>query len=114
MIVSCFGVECLDEIKRIQPTLDTALLLLSRRPVAELLDTAVEHGHRTVHPYDTMVDRAFIAEADARGLTVNAWTDRDDSESRLRKLIELGVAGLITGAPESATRMLTAVPRNAP
>jgi glycerophosphoryl diester phosphodiesterase len=110
VILSSFGIECLDEIRLADSRYETALLLLSRRPATQLLDTAVAHGHRRIHPYDTMVDRVFIAEASARGLNVTAWTAEDDSEFRLRQLIGLGVNGLITGAPELATRLLSEAP----
>ena len=106
VIVSSFGAECMDLVRRICPEVDTAQLLLSRRPVAELLDGVVAHGHATVHPYDTMVDQEFMEAAVARGLAVNVWTAEDDSENRLAELIGLGIDGLITGAPEVARRLL--------
>lgn len=106
VIVSSFGIECMDEVRRLRPELDTAQLLLSRRPAAGLLDAVVDHGHAIVHPYESMVDARFMDEAHARGLTLNAWTAEDDSEPRLAELIRLGVDGLITGAPERAARLL--------
>lgn len=102
VILSSFGGECLDTIRDRRPDLVGAQLLLSRRPVAELLDDVVSRGLGLVHPYDTMVDQAFMQEASARGLTVNAWTAEDDSAARLGELIRLGVDGVITGAPEVA------------
>lgn len=59
-----------------------------------------------MHPYETMVDRRFMDAARERGLTVNAWTAEDESESRLAVLIGLGIDGLITGAPELARRLV--------
>jgi len=53
-----------------------------------------------------MVDRRFMDAARERGLTVNAWTAEDESESRLAALIGLGIDGLITGAPELARRLV--------
>ena len=60
VIVSSFGIECMDEVRRLRPELDTAQLLLSRRPAAGLLDAVVAHGHAIVHPYESMVDAAFM------------------------------------------------------
>lgn len=107
VIISSFGTECIDEVRRIAPNLDTALLLLSGRPTTELLRAVVDHGHSTVHPYDTMVDARFMAEATACGLRVNTWTAEDDSEARLAELIRFGVDGVITGAPELVLRLTT-------
>lgn len=102
VIVSSFGAACLAEVRNLKSELLTAQLLLSRRPASELLDRVVADGHRVVHPYDTMVDEAFMDAARARGLTVHAWTAEDDSRSRLLQLVRLGVDGLITGAPALA------------
>jgi glycerophosphoryl diester phosphodiesterase len=95
VLVSCFDVAALDLVQQRAAHLRTAMLLLSRRPAPELLDAVVEHGHATVHPYDTMVDRPFMAAALERGLTVNPWT-LEVGADRLRALVELGVDGLIT------------------
>jgi glycerophosphoryl diester phosphodiesterase len=100
VLLSCFDVAALDVVRERAPELETALLFLSRRPADELLDGAVTHGHRTVHPYDTMVDVAFMDAARALGLWVNPWLLEVGAE-RLRALVELGVDGLIT--PEVAT-----------
>lgn len=106
VLISCFGPECLAEVRRLDPGLPTAQLLLSRRPVPDLLDAVVADGHKIVHPYDTMVDADFMAEARARGLRVHAWTAEDDSPHRLATLIAFEIDGLITGAPELALDLL--------
>ncbi len=106
VLISCFGRECLAEVRRLDRGLPTAQLLLSRRPIPDLLDAVVADGHQSVHPYDTMVDADFIAEARARGLRTHAWTAEDDSPQRLATLISLGIDGLITGAPELALALL--------
>jgi glycerophosphoryl diester phosphodiesterase len=90
-IISCFDFACIDLAKGIVPT---AMLYLSRRPARDLLDAVVEHGHRVVHPYDTMVDETFMDEARARDLEVNVWLDA--GIDRMRELVALGVDGLIT------------------
>jgi len=100
VLISCFDVAALDVVKERAPHLETAWLLLSRRPAAELLDPVVDHGHTTVHPYDTMVCDTFMDAATARDLLVNTWTLEVGPE-RLRALVALGVHGLIT--PEVAT-----------
>lgn len=92
VLVSCFGFETIDLVRGRHPT---AMLYLSRRPADVLLDAVVSHGHRIVHPYDTMVDAAFMDAARARALEVNVWT-LDVGLDRYRELLDLGVDGVIT------------------
>ena len=92
VLVSCFDFGAIDLVRGRYPT---AMLYLSRKPVDVLLDAVVEHGHRIVHPYDTMVDDAFMAAARSRRLEVNVWT-LDVGLDRYRELLDLGVDGIIT------------------
>ena len=108
VVVSCFGVDALDVVKARLGRVPTAALLLSRRPAAELLDAVVERGHTTVHPYDTMVDHAFMDAARARGVVVNAWLS-DAGADRMAALYDLGVGALITGDVARARRVADAV-----
>ena len=92
VLVSCFDFGCVDLVR--DAGVDTAMLYLSRRPAPELLDAVVRHGHRVVHPYDTMVDAGFMDAARDRGLAVNVWLEAGNE--RMRELVALGVDGLIT------------------
>ncbi len=51
-----------------------------------------------VHPAHTMVDDAYMAWARKRGYRVNVWTVDDPAEAR--RLVDLGVNGLITNKPD--------------
>jgi len=106
VIVSSFGLACIDRVRARQPALSTAALLLSRRPPEQILDPVVAHGHRIVHPYDTMVTPAFMAAARDRSLEVNVWLGDDESTERIEELVKLGVDGIITSAPEQARRVV--------
>jgi glycerophosphoryl diester phosphodiesterase len=101
LLISCFGLACLDLIGERRPHLPTAVLLLSRRPAEVLLDEVVQHGHAIVHPYDTMVDPSFMAVARQRSLRVHVWLGQIDDQ-RMDQLIDLGVDGIITDAPARA------------
>jgi glycerophosphoryl diester phosphodiesterase len=107
VLISCFDVAALDLVLAEARGLSTALLYLSRRPPAELLAIAVDHGHRTVHPYDTMVDQAFMDLARDRSLQVNVWSADDAPTSRLVQLVSLGVDGLITPQVTAARSAVT-------
>ena len=95
VLISCFDFAALDLIRTEAPAIPTGMLYLSRRPAAELLDRVIDHGHKLVHPYDTMVDETFVGEARARRLQVNVWFGQADT-ARLRTLVDLGVDGLIS------------------
>jgi len=107
VLISSFGSGCLDRVRAMAPNLSTAMLYLSRRPVDDLLNEVVRHGHRIVHPYDTMVNDEFMIGARRRSLSVNVWVDQLTDE-RLGQLIELAVDGIITHEYE---RVLRAVGR---
>lgn len=105
VIVSCFGLGCIDRVVELRPGTPTALLLLSRRPPAEVLLADVHERHRTVHPYVSMVDEAFMRRARELGLRVNAWSAGQESTDEVQALIGLGVDGLITESHQQAIRL---------
>jgi glycerophosphoryl diester phosphodiesterase len=61
-------------------------------------------GCGTWSPYFRNVDAARVAEAHALGLKVLPWTVNDPAE--MRRLVHLGVDGLITDAPDVARTTL--------
>ncbi len=52
----------------------------------------------------TVVDERFVDAAHAAGLALHVWTVND--EARMRRLVELGVDGIITDLPTMLTRVL--------
>ncbi|MEO3435326.1 glycerophosphodiester phosphodiesterase [Inquilinus sp. CAU 1745] len=52
----------------------------------------------------TVVDRRFVETAHARGLQVHVWTI--DEEAEMRRLLDLGVDGLMTDRPSLLKRVL--------
>jgi len=104
VLISCFGVGSLDHIRNRRPDLETAHLVLSRRPAKEVVQTCVEHGHRVIHPYISMVDEGVMKIARDHDLMVNVWTGFDETDENLEALIALEVDGVITGYPERALR----------
>ena len=104
ILVSCFGIACLDRVRELCPELPTAQLLLSRRPARQVIGPCIKHGHKTVHPYVSMVNETFMAEAEANGLTVNVWTGFDEGPEVVDELIAIGADGMITGYPLRAVQ----------
>jgi len=109
VLVSCFDFAAIDVVRAEAPTVPTAMLYLSRRPAADLLERAADHGHEIVHPYDTMVDAAFVDLARERSIAVNVWLG-DGGPARLETLVELGVDGLITAEVAEARRAIDLSP----
>ena len=101
VLVSSFGPACLERVRALAPHLPRAVLLFRRGDPDELIDAVVSAGHGVVHPYEPHVDEAFVAAARRRGVVVNAWTIRDD-QATIDRLVDLGIDGIITGAPEGA------------
>jgi glycerophosphoryl diester phosphodiesterase len=60
--------------------------------------------HQARHPEHTMVDARFMAWARRRGYQVNTWTVDDPAE--MRRLVDLGVDGIITNVPDVLGRFL--------
>jgi glycerophosphoryl diester phosphodiesterase len=54
--------------------------------------------HEARHPKHTMVDASYMAWARRRGYRVNTWTVDDPDE--MRRLIDLGVDGIVTNVPD--------------
>jgi glycerophosphoryl diester phosphodiesterase len=53
----------------------------------------------------TVVDRRFVEAAHAVGLAVHVWTV--DDEASMRRLVDLGVDGIITDLPTTLSRVLS-------
>jgi len=64
--------------------------------------------HEARHPEHTMVDARYMAWARRRGYRVNTWTVDDPEE--MRRLIRLGVDGIITNVPDVLHDVLDACP----
>jgi glycerophosphoryl diester phosphodiesterase len=87
--------------RHLPPAVPLALLRERRatRAAHALLRAAADHPH---HP---LIDESLMAWARRRGLRVNAWTVDDPTEAR--RLLRLGVHGLITNRPGEIRRVTT-------
>lgn len=86
--------------RTIAPFLTLAALEKKRhRPLALL----AQKGATVWSPRHTLVTKKALAEAHKAGLLVKPWTV--NKPSRMKKLIELGVDGLITDRPDLAGRL---------
>ena len=97
-IVSCFEIVELLKIKEIEPTLRIGYLiprvLTNIRIIKRYVLRAIKNEFYSIHPNYQVVDREFVELAHDNGLKVNVWTVNE--ESIMRKLIDLGVDGIMT------------------
>jgi glycerophosphoryl diester phosphodiesterase len=107
VIVSSFNPLSLRKVKRLNPNILTALLhapgqslLLRRAWLAPLAP------HEFRHPHHTMVDERLMAWARREGYRVNTWTV--DEPEEMRRLLALGVDGIITDHPDRLAGLLAA------
>lgn len=100
VVVSSFGLACIDRVHELAPELRTAWLVVDRGDPMELIDRAASAGHRGLHPVSAMVDGALVERAHAAGLFVNVWTV--DDPDAIRRLADLGVDGVVTNVPDVA------------
>lgn len=103
VIVSSFGPECLRRVRARRPDIPTAVLLFHPEDPDVVLSRVVADGHPLVHPFEPHVDEYFVAAAHRWGLRVNVWT-MDERPATMRRLVELGVDGVITGRPDLVPR----------
>lgn len=105
VLMSSFNPFSLRRARRIAPHMPLGLLYAPDMPLplrrAWLAPLA---PHQARHPQHTMVDARTMAWARKRGYRVNTWTV--DEPDEMRRLIALGVDGIITDVPDVLRRVL--------
>lgn len=107
ILVSSFGYACIERVRKLDPGLPTAFLIVGDVDPVPLLDRAAAGGHPGVHPHWRMLDETVVARAHELGLFVNAWTVDDPAE--MQRLAALGVDGIVTNVPDLARRVVDGV-----
>jgi glycerophosphoryl diester phosphodiesterase len=104
VIISSFHYANLRHVQALAPELPLALLYDPSEPwrvLQALLAPGVPAAAH--HPYFGLLSRRVLGWYHARGLRVNTWTV--NSERDLRRLMALGVDGVITNHPDLAARL---------
>ena len=105
VLVSCFDLDTLDHVKAALPALPTAYLhMLPERGWDDLATRIAGGGHQALHPWDPLVDEAYLASARGAGLEVNVWTVNDPE--RMAALVALSVDGICTDMPDVARAVI--------
>lgn len=109
VLVSCFHYPTIQRVRELDPTIPTAFLHVSMDESWEgLADQVAAAGHTALHPWDVVVDQAYVETAQAYGLQVNVWTV--DDPARMAQLVEFGVDGICTNVPDVARGVVGPLP----
>lgn len=99
VLLSSFNPFSLRRAKKIAPHVRVGLLYAPDLPVfLSHAWLAPLFPHEARHPEHTMVDARYMRWARRRGYQVNVWTV--DNPDEMRRLIDLGVSGIITNVPD--------------
>ncbi len=105
VLISSFNPMALWRMKRAAPELRRALLYAPRMPL--YLSRAWARPlvqPQALHPEQSLVDREMLQTAHRQGYRVNVWTVNEPAE--MRRLIALGVDGIITDHPAQLRQLL--------
>ena len=97
VLAQSFDHRCIWAIRKLAPWLEVAALEKIRR--ASLSELAAR-GASVWTPHHSLVTKKSLAEAHAKGLRVVPWTV--NNPARMRKLVDIGVDGIITDRPDLA------------
>jgi len=103
-IIISFHASALKDAQEINPKIPRALLIGGEEPVSELpsilnmIHSAAEVEAGTLNLSKTIITPKLVKESRLRGIGVWAWTVDDESE--IKKLLEIGVAGITSNYPE--------------
>lgn len=109
LLISSFDPAILVVCKKIDKNCKTGLLyspdkLLGIKITARPVSFAQEIGADALHPFFMCVTKNYVEKAHNAGIQVNPWTV--NKESTAKKLIKLGVDGLITDNPGMMNMLL--------
>jgi len=110
-IISSFKHDILLRIQKLEPRIKLASLeptrtgwiksWLSRK---KLLSVAIKNKLYAINPFYRLVNRKFITEAHKNNIKIFPWTVNSDSS--IKKLIKLGIDGIITNEVHRIKKIL--------
>lgn len=102
IIISSFNHYSVMRMKELAPDMKYGLLEDSR--IVKMADYAKGLGVDYLHPLFYTIDELYLKEAAENGLGINAWTV--NSEDDIRKMISIGIDGIIGNNPDVCRRLL--------
>lgn len=100
VLVTSFELGTIDRVRALAPDLPTGFLTVDLQDPARAVRVASEGGHATLNPWDGFVTPELVRLAHDAGLDLHVWTVNDPD--RMRALVSLGVAGIISDTPDVA------------
>ncbi len=97
-LVSSFAMGALRAVRAAAGNVRLAVLWHHRLGEAEVFGHAEALAAEAIHPHYKLVNHRLVDDAHRRGLAVNTWTVNE--VSRMRKLIDLGIDGIVSDHPE--------------
>ena len=97
-LVSSFDRATIDIVRREEPRVGTALLVVAVDDTTLLCADLAAHGHAALHPHHVAVTRGDVDAAHRAGIRVNVWTC--DDPVRMTELISWGTDGICTNVPD--------------
>ena len=102
-IISSFDHDELLEVQKLDPKLKLAPLVIGVKKNTTIQE-AIDNNFYAIHPLYRFVTQKFLQKAHENNIKVNVWTV--DSKSKIKKLVYLGVDGIITNDLETANKVL--------
>ncbi len=109
LLISSFDPIALTICKDVDENCKTGFLYSPNSPnffriYGKEVDFAKCIGADALHPYLWLVDKILVDNAHKNGMTVNPWTV--NKERDIKRLVELGVDGVITDVPNVAKKII--------
>lgn len=102
-VIQSFDPAILEAVHRIDETMPTALLVDNTDGLEKNLER-LSFTPTHYSPAFQLVDKALVKALDTLDIQLLVWTVNDKSD--IRKMIKLGVGGIITDHPDKAIRIL--------
>ncbi|MBI3764479.1 MAG: glycerophosphodiester phosphodiesterase [Chloroflexi bacterium] len=109
VILSSFNPMSIRRVKQLDPSLPTAILTMPGLAIwLRRVWLAPFVPHEARHPERSEVSEAYMRGCRRRRLRVNAWSpaELDDKPDEVRRLVALGVDGIICNQPEVVNAVL--------
>jgi len=103
VIISSFNHDYLRQVRALNPRIATAVL--SWRAIRDPVRYLTDVGARAYNPKASTVRAGKVQALRSAGFDVYVWTVND--EKTMRKLIGMGVSGIITDFPQTLAKLLS-------
>lgn len=104
VLITSFDMGAINAVHDIDKSMPTGLLTMDDVGPEVSIGRAKAHDHTAVNPWDEIVTKRWVEQAQAEDLEVYVWTV--DDPKRMKELSALGVDGIITNAPDVAIKAL--------